>query len=273
MTLSGSDWELLHREMDREATESESAGLRERLAAEPELRDAFQALAGVGRTLSEVGLVDPPPAPGPGRHAPGEAERRPRPTMGLARSPGRLGDPTARPGPRVEPGGGAPGGPPHHQPLRSGVWPPRRGPGLGHPPARRRPRDAAGGGRGAPRGARDRRHRRDAERERGGGRRLRDPLRRPAGRQRDRRRRGSPDPGVRVRRGAAHGGSGHRAPARCSRGSSPPGGASSDWRPRGPGPARSPSGSAWRPERGRPRPCFGDRRPANKKMGKGTNSS
>lgn len=61
MTLTPSDWELLHREVDRETTEREASGLRERLASEPELRAAYQALAGVGRTLSDVGLVDPPP--------------------------------------------------------------------------------------------------------------------------------------------------------------------------------------------------------------------
>ena len=80
MTLSGSDWALLHREMDGEATDVESAGLRERLAAEPELRAAFQALAGVGESLSEVGLVDPPPELAPNvmrqvRRGPGAAPR------------------------------------------------------------------------------------------------------------------------------------------------------------------------------------------------------
>jgi len=61
VSLSASDWELLHREVDRETTDHESSGLRERLASEPELRAAFQALTGVGGTLSEVGLVEPPP--------------------------------------------------------------------------------------------------------------------------------------------------------------------------------------------------------------------
>jgi anti-sigma factor RsiW len=65
MSLSPADWELLHREIDGEATEIESAGLRERLAGEPELRAAYQALAGVGRSLSEVGLADPPPGLAP----------------------------------------------------------------------------------------------------------------------------------------------------------------------------------------------------------------
>ena len=62
MTLSPSDWELLHREVDGETTDREAAGLRERLASERELREAYEALTGVGRALSEVGLVDPPPA-------------------------------------------------------------------------------------------------------------------------------------------------------------------------------------------------------------------
>ena len=61
MTLSRTDWELLHREVDGEISDSESAGLRERLAAEPELREAYQALTGVDRSLSDVGLVAPPP--------------------------------------------------------------------------------------------------------------------------------------------------------------------------------------------------------------------
>ena len=61
MTRSRADWELLHRELDGEISDSESSGLRERLAAEPELREAYQALTGVGRSLSDVGLVAPPP--------------------------------------------------------------------------------------------------------------------------------------------------------------------------------------------------------------------
>jgi hypothetical protein len=62
MTLSPSDWELLHREVDGETTDDESSGLRERLAAEAELREAYQALTGVGQALSSVRIEDPPPA-------------------------------------------------------------------------------------------------------------------------------------------------------------------------------------------------------------------
>jgi hypothetical protein len=61
MTLSPADWELLHREVDAETTEKESAELQERLAREPELASSHRALLGLGRTLSQVGLVDPPP--------------------------------------------------------------------------------------------------------------------------------------------------------------------------------------------------------------------
>jgi anti-sigma factor RsiW len=61
MTLHTSDWELLHRAVDGEANEAESSALEARLAREPELAAAHRALLGVGRTLSEVGLVDPPP--------------------------------------------------------------------------------------------------------------------------------------------------------------------------------------------------------------------
>jgi len=61
MTLSPADWELLHREMDGETTEKESAELEERLAREPELATSHRALLGLGRTLAQVGLVDPPP--------------------------------------------------------------------------------------------------------------------------------------------------------------------------------------------------------------------
>ena len=61
MTLSPADWELLHREMDGETTEKESAELEKRLAREPELATSHRALLGLGRTMSQVGLVDPPP--------------------------------------------------------------------------------------------------------------------------------------------------------------------------------------------------------------------
>lgn len=61
MTLTDSDWELLHREVDGETTATESADLRERLSREPELKAAHDALVGVGRTLAEVALVEPPP--------------------------------------------------------------------------------------------------------------------------------------------------------------------------------------------------------------------
>jgi hypothetical protein len=61
MSLSPSDWELLHRVVDGETNEAESAELQERLAREPELAASHRALLGVGRTLSAVGLVEPPP--------------------------------------------------------------------------------------------------------------------------------------------------------------------------------------------------------------------
>lgn len=61
MTLSPDDWELLHRQVDGETTEKESAELEERLAREPLLATSHRALLGLGRTLSQVGLVDPPP--------------------------------------------------------------------------------------------------------------------------------------------------------------------------------------------------------------------
>jgi anti-sigma factor RsiW len=61
MSLSASDWELLHRAVDGEATEAESAELETRLAREPDLAASHRALQGVGRTLSEVGLVESPP--------------------------------------------------------------------------------------------------------------------------------------------------------------------------------------------------------------------
>jgi hypothetical protein len=61
MSLSPSDWDLLHRVVDGEATEAESAELEKRLAREPELAQGHQALLGVGQTLSQVGLVEPPP--------------------------------------------------------------------------------------------------------------------------------------------------------------------------------------------------------------------
>jgi hypothetical protein len=60
MTIVQSDWELLHREIDGENAPEVSARLHERLAREPELDACYQALLGVGRTLSEVGLVEPP---------------------------------------------------------------------------------------------------------------------------------------------------------------------------------------------------------------------
>ena len=61
MSLSQADWELLHRVVDGEATEEESAELEKRLTREVELAESHQALLGVGRTLSEVRLIDPPP--------------------------------------------------------------------------------------------------------------------------------------------------------------------------------------------------------------------
>jgi hypothetical protein len=61
MILPDPDWELLHREVDGETTATESAELRERLSREPELKTAYEALVGVGRTLAEVALADPPP--------------------------------------------------------------------------------------------------------------------------------------------------------------------------------------------------------------------
>jgi hypothetical protein len=61
MTLSPSDWELLHRELDGETTPSEKAALERRKAHEPELAACDRALLAVDRRLAEVGLVDPPP--------------------------------------------------------------------------------------------------------------------------------------------------------------------------------------------------------------------
>lgn len=61
MTLSQSDWELLHREVDGETSEAEKAELQERLSREPELQKSYEALLGVGQSLSQVGLTDPPP--------------------------------------------------------------------------------------------------------------------------------------------------------------------------------------------------------------------
>ena len=60
MSLSPADWELLHRDVDGEITEEESATLRERLAREPDLATSHRALVGLDRTLSHVGLVEPP---------------------------------------------------------------------------------------------------------------------------------------------------------------------------------------------------------------------
>jgi hypothetical protein len=60
MSISEGDWELLHREVDGENAPEVSARLEERLAREPELDACYRALRGVGRTLSEVGLVAPP---------------------------------------------------------------------------------------------------------------------------------------------------------------------------------------------------------------------
>ena len=60
MSLSPADWELLHRDVDGEITEQESAELQERLAREPDLETSHRALVGLGRTLSQVDLVEPP---------------------------------------------------------------------------------------------------------------------------------------------------------------------------------------------------------------------
>jgi anti-sigma factor RsiW len=60
MSISEGDWELLHREIDGENSPEVSARLKERLSREPELDACYRALLGVGRSLSEVGLVAPP---------------------------------------------------------------------------------------------------------------------------------------------------------------------------------------------------------------------
>jgi hypothetical protein len=60
MSIPEGDWELLHREIDGENAPEVSARLHERLSREPELDECYRALLGVGRTLSEVGLVAPP---------------------------------------------------------------------------------------------------------------------------------------------------------------------------------------------------------------------
>lgn len=60
MTISDRDWELLQREVDGQNPPEDSAALRERFSREPELEDQYRALQEVGRTLEQVGLVEPP---------------------------------------------------------------------------------------------------------------------------------------------------------------------------------------------------------------------
>jgi len=61
VSASGTDRELLQRDIDGELSPPEQTALHDRLRADPALRAEYEKLLDVRRRLDEVGLVDPPP--------------------------------------------------------------------------------------------------------------------------------------------------------------------------------------------------------------------